>query len=186
MEPKQSLQRQSHDLTVSKTQSLQVSAENLAAELKLTALNAKTDLDEFLVTEFTRALVDLPAEAVRAAFRGWRDVSAFFPAISDIRQLAQLWVRRQAEAREEVEQAQRRQEVEAARERGELLEWPDVLKKFNDIVSREAAEKLENKGVMPEVPPNAEIVISSDRREMIRQQAEQMRAKFGTNHKQTD
>ena len=165
----QGLVRQSQDLTVSKTQSLQVSAANLAAELKLTALNAKTDVDEFLVSEFTRALVDLPAEAVQAAFRGWRDVSPFFPAISDIRELCLLWVRRNAEEQLDAAVKQERAELEAARERGEIIQWHEVIEKFAAICERGTAEKLAEK-VMPEVPPNAEIVITDDRREMIRQQ----------------
>lgn len=141
-------------------------------------MNAKTELDEFLVAEFSRALLDFPPEAIETAFRNWRDVSPYFPAISNIRELCILWVRHFGEDREMEERAQRQREAEAARERGELLEWSDVLEKFAEIVERATAEKLATKK-MPEVPRNAEIVIDPDRREMLRQQAIAVKAKYG-------
>jgi hypothetical protein len=132
----QSLQPQSHALSVSKTASLQVSAPILAAELKLTALNAKTDLDEFLVTEFSRALLDLPAEAIQASFRAWRNISQFFPAICDIRQGALVYMRTQAEIREEQERAKRRKDEEQARSTGELVDFADIKQRLADIAAK--------------------------------------------------
>jgi hypothetical protein len=179
MEPNDKLIRQSSALSQTEASSLTLRETVLLSELDLTATNAKTVIEPRIGKEFLRALADLPAEAIEAGFRAWRDESPFFPAISDIRQHALLWLRRHREEQAEEAQARRRQEEAEARERGELIQWPDVLKKFNDIVSRDAAEKLENKAVMaPEVPPNAEIVISDDRREMIRQQIETIRARY--------
>lgn len=129
-------------------------------------------LEPRLNAEFARALSEFPAEAIESAFRNWRDISPFFPAISEIRELCLLWVRRTAEAREEAEQAQRRRELEAARERGELIEWPDMLKKFSEICERGTVEKLEKK--MPVVPPEPTEAEMQDRREMLRQQLQRL------------
>jgi len=126
-----------------------------------------------------RALAEFSAEAIQYAFREWRSTSAYFPAISNIRELCVTWRRLQREEREDAERLQRRAEVEQASERGELLEWPDVLKKFADICERVTVEKLADKTMPGEVPPNAEIVITQDRREMIRQQIEAIKARYG-------
>lgn len=110
-------------------------------ELDLTATNSKTIVEPRLSGEFLRVLAEFPAGAVEAAFRGWRDVSPFFPAISDIRDLAQLWVKRKREACEQERQAEERKQAESARERGELIDFSDILRKLNDTV-----------GKMPEPP----------------------------------
>lgn len=133
-------------------------------------------LSEDLNEEWLRVLSKFPSEAIESAFRAWRDVSPFFPAISEIRELCQGWVRIDAEVREEKERKVRQAEIEQARERGQLIEWPDVIKKFNDVVSRDAAAKLVNKAVMPGVPTR-EIVITQERREIIRQQIEALKAR---------
>lgn len=155
--------------------SLQPQEITLLKEIRLTAANAKIVPGAEISEEFLRVLSNFPAEAVEAAFRGWRDVSPFFPAVCDIRELANLWVRRKAEEREYAEQAQRREELEAARERGELIEWPQVLEKFADICARTQGDF---KKEIPPAPP-VETVITPDRREMIRQQTAAMRAKYG-------
>jgi hypothetical protein len=178
MEHNDKLARQSSAIVKSSIPSLQPQEIMLLREMRITALNAKVTLNEDLNEEFLRVLSRFSVGAIQAAFRGWRDVSGFFPPISDIRELCLLWERRQAEIREEEERRQRREQVEQARARGEILEWPDVIKKFNDIVSRDAADKLVDKAVMPEVPPNAEIVISDDRREIIRQQIESIKKRY--------
>lgn len=175
MEANNKLVPRSSAITPTSTASLKPQEITLLREMRLTAANAKIALSTELNEEFLRVLSDYPAEAVEAAFRGWRDVSQYFPPICDIRELANLWVRRKAEEREYAEQSQRREELEAARERGELIEWPHVLEKFADICARTQGDF--KKEIPPSPPP--EIIITPDRREMIRQQTAAMRAKYG-------
>ena len=178
METNDKLLRQSKELQPTEACSLTLPEKLLLSELDLTATNAKVALEPRIGKEFLRVLAEFPAEAIEAAFRGWREVSPFFPAISDIRELCVLWARRKAEEREYAEQAQWRQEVKAARERGELIEWPDVLRKFHDIVTREVAAKLET-GKQMSAEPLKDIEVTQERRELLRQQVEAVKARFG-------
>src|SRR4051812_27527174 len=130
MEENNKLTRQSRELSRTEASSLTLQERVLLLEMDLTATNAKVVLEPHLSSEFLRVLSSFPAEAIQAAFRGWRDVSPFFPSISDIRQLASHWVRRQAEIRADQEQAQRRREMEEARERGELVDFADIKKEL--------------------------------------------------------
>jgi hypothetical protein len=174
MEPNDKLVRRSSEMATTLAASLKPQEITLLREMRVTAANAKVTLVADLNEEFLRVLSEFPAEAVEVAFRGWRDVSPYFPAISDIRELCLLWVRRQAEAREEADRKRRREEIEAARGRGELIEWPDVVKQFADICTRTGGD-VEKK--IPEPPPR-EIVITPDRREMLRQQLQTVKAKY--------
>lgn len=106
--------------------------QSLLSELDLTATNSKTVLEPRLSAEFARVLADYPAEAIEAAFRGWRDVSPYFPAVSDIRQLCALWVQRKAEALQDEYQRLQQQELNAGRERGELIDFADIVKKLKE------------------------------------------------------
>lgn len=176
MEPNDKLLRQSRELQPTEACSLTLPEKLLLSELDLTATNAKVALEPRIGKEFLRVLAEFPPEAIEAAFRGWRDVSPFFPAISDIRELCMLWVRRTAEACEMEEQSRRRREVDAARERGELIEWPDVVKKFAEVCARQPVPGFVKK--MPEPPPQ-EIIITPERREILRQQAEKAKELYG-------
>lgn len=182
MESSDKLVRSNNELVATGKSLLTLQEQSLLSELDLTATNSKTVLEPRLGAEFARALADLTAEEIEAGFRAWRAESPFFPAISDIRQKAMQWRRDMRLEREEQEQAERRRQLEAARERGgEILEFSEVLQRFNDIVDREAAAKLETKASENDlgVPKNAEIVITQDRREIIRQQIETVLAKYG-------
>lgn len=147
----------------------------LLNELDLTATNSKTVMEPRLSAEFLRVLSDFPAEAVEYAFRAWRDESPFFPSVSEIRGLCQAWVRRKSEERELQERAEQRKEVAEARERGELVEWVDVVRKFKEI--SDAAKPEHFVKAMPEPP--REIVITPEKREIVRQQIEKAKAMYG-------
>lgn len=156
MDENKSLQRQSRELTASTKPSLEVSALTLAGELKLTAMNAKTDLDEQLVREFSRSLLDFDPECIREAFRAWRDESPFFPAVSDIRQLCRVWLRRKAEKELDAAIKQEKAKVEAARVRGDLIDFADIVKKLKDVAKMpESAQNGRKTGVVAqrEMPP---------------------------------
>ncbi len=81
-------------------------------------------------------LADFPAEAVESAFRAWRDVSPFFPAISDIRELAALWVRRRNEEIEAERRELERRTIHVARERGELVNFTDIVKELEAQIGK--------------------------------------------------
>lgn len=99
---------------------------SLLSELDLTATNSKTVLEPRLGAEFVRALVEFPAEAIEAAFRGWRDVSPYFPAISQIRELAQAWVKRQKEIADDNAALAEKQKIDTARQNGQLVDFADI------------------------------------------------------------
>lgn len=103
---------------------------SLLSELDLTATNSKTVLEPRIGAEFVRVLGNFPAPAIEAAFRGWRDVSPYFPAVSDIRALCLLWIKRTAEAEEYGCQVNERKQTDAARERGELVNFADIVKQL--------------------------------------------------------
>lgn len=171
------LLRQSNELTQTEPSSLTLRESTLLNELDLTATNAKAVIEPRIGKEFLRALAEFPAEAIEAAFRGWRDVSPFFPAISDIRELCAAWVRQQAQEQRETEQAQQQAEIDRARASGELIGWPEVLKKFSEIHGRDSAAKLLKK--MPEAP-RKEIIITPEQRAIALQQAETVKKLYGS------
>lgn len=156
MDPRQSLVRPSSALTVTGKHSLKPQEVTLLREMDLTAANAKVELTPELSGEWLRVLHQFPAEAVEAAFRGWRDVSPFFPAISEIRDLCGLYVRRVREMKEAQQKAEEKQTTEAARDRGELIDFTDIVKKLNETV-----------GKMPE-PPHIKRLRKSRQPEAVR------------------
>lgn len=133
METNDKLIRQSSALSPTGTSSLTLQETVLLSELDLTATNAKVALEPRIGKEFLRVLSNFPAEAIECAFRGWRDVSPFFPAISEIRELCMHWVRRQAEIKADEARAKEREQVEAARERGELINFAEMKAKLAEI-----------------------------------------------------
>ena len=124
------LARSKHELVGTVKSLAKLSELMLVSELDLTATNSKTVLEPRLSGEFLRVLSEFPAEAVEAAFRGWRDVSPFFPAVSDIRGLCEAWVRRKRELDEEIAKTAEQIKVEAAREAGELVDFADIKREL--------------------------------------------------------
>lgn len=136
MESNDKLVRSKQELAATGKFSLKLQEQSLLSELDLTATNSKTVLEPRLSAEFVRALSRYPAEAIEAAFRGWRDVSAFFPAISDIRQLCEHWVRRQAEIQADQEKQAQREQVEQARSAGELVDFGEIKQRLAEIAAK--------------------------------------------------
>jgi len=102
----------------------------LVNELDLTATNCKTILEPRLSAEFLRALSEFSAEAVESAFRGWRDVSPYFPAISDIRELCVVWCREKNAQEEAVRRAEEKKAMDEGRACGELIDFADIQRQL--------------------------------------------------------
>jgi hypothetical protein len=115
---------------------LQPQEVTLLREMDLTAANAKVDLPQELSKEWLRVFSVHPAEAIEAAFRKWREMSRFFPAISEMLELIQDWHRVKREEREEAERRHEKLRTEQARARGELIEFADI----RDLCRKVAAE----------------------------------------------
>lgn len=63
----------------------------LGKEMELTRQNSKVEVETGLAAEFYRVFAEEKPEAIQWAFRKWRDQSAFFPAISEIKSLLAEW-----------------------------------------------------------------------------------------------
>jgi hypothetical protein len=122
------LQPRQVGLSVAETQSLTPCEIVLAKELHLTRLNAKAEPDSALDSEFFRAFVGEPPEAVEWAFREWRNISPFWPAISDIRERIVRWKRDRQDEAEAKQRAVDAQESERARREGKLISWEQVVR----------------------------------------------------------
>lgn len=133
----------------------------LLNELDLTATNSKTVMEPRLSVEFLRALEKFPLECIEAAFRGWRDVSPYFPAISDIKELCQTWTRLQREETERLAREAERDKLEEKRAAGELVDFVDIKTELlkiaqfpaeptpRQVKQRAAIERLKRAEVSP-------------------------------------
>lgn len=155
MEPNNKLIKQSQGIVKTSTPSLQPQEITLLREMRLTAANAKIVLHQDLNEEFLRALCKYPSEAVESAFRAWRDVSPFFPAISDIRALCEVWCRRKRETDEAQRRAAERQESNVARERGELVDFADIVERLKDVCKMPERVPAQTRTVAMREPPLA-------------------------------
>ncbi len=135
MEEPGKLVRRLNDLSVANGISLTASQQALAVEMHLTALNAKSEQDSELIAEFDRVFSAEPPDAVRWAFRIWRQESPFFPTISDIAALVRSWHKTIQESQENERRLQEKLRTEAARARGELVEFSDL----KDLLRKAAA-----------------------------------------------
>ena len=127
-------------LSVSGKTSLQVSdstnsapKKTLAVQMALTALNAKSDLDDELSAEFYRVFSHEPPQAIQWAFQAWREKSPFFPAVSDIRKLLAEWHRG---ARERLELESRMEEkflLEERRNQGQLVDFQEAARQLRKV-----------------------------------------------------
>lgn len=132
----QSLQRQPSDLTAASKTFLKESQQMLAVELHLTSLNAKTEPEPELVSEFSRVLSEEPHEAIQWAFREWRNRSGFFPALHEIRGLIARWHQDRWLETERLRQTRERRELDKARGRGELIDFADLKQQLAEVVSQ--------------------------------------------------
>lgn len=112
---------------------LTASQQTLAVQMQVTALNAKTELASELSAEFDRAFSSEPPEAIAYAFRVWRDISPFFPAIFNIRQEISAWHRIDEDLARQRQEKAESEKIKKARASGKLVSYTDVLKKFKEI-----------------------------------------------------
>lgn len=105
----------------------------LGVQMHLTALNAKSEPEEELVSEFDRALSKEPPAAIEWAFVAWRDRSPFFPAISDIRKLLNEWRRAERERQELESQMEEKFLLEERRRQGQVPNFADVVKQLQAV-----------------------------------------------------
>ena len=136
---------QPNDLSTTSRQLLTPSQQTLAVEMHLTALNAKISLDSVLVKEFRYVFDSETPDAIRWAWREWRDRSPYFPALAEIRSLHADWHRRQREAAREVEQAVEREQLEEARKSGKLADTAELKVKLAQIASAKGMPEHERK-----------------------------------------
>lgn len=129
-EPNDKLVRSNTGLAGTVRSLLTLQEQSLLSELDLTATNCKTILEPRLSAEFLRALSEFPPGAVEAAFRGWRDVSPYFPTISDIRELCVVWCREKRARDEAARQAEERKTANDGRARGELIDFADIQRQL--------------------------------------------------------
>ena len=110
---------------------------------------------------------------IQWALRAHRDSSQFFPSIAEIRVLVN---RRRSELREAAEAEQERvlrAELAQARANGKLLDFADVKQKIMEI----AAAKQMEPPVKSTPKPFTTLEFTEDRREALRHQAEELKAK---------
>ena len=114
--------------------------ETLRRELKLTAQNARTPCDQFLAKEFRRRFEQEPAAAIEYAFERHRDRSAFFPAISQIKDGIQEWKADQRRIREELAAKQLRQQKKEHPEN--FVSYAEILSTVREVVERMETPQL--------------------------------------------
>lgn len=115
--------------------SLKASSQTIAVQIHLTALDAKSEPEPALVAEFDDVLSGEPPEAIKWAFRTWRDQSKYFPAISEIRKLIERWHREQRETAEAEKRRAEREAIDRARREGKLIDFVDVVRQMNQVVA---------------------------------------------------
>lgn len=106
----------------------------LGVQMHLTALNAKSEPEKELVSEFDRVFSRESPEAIRWAFEVWRDRSPFFPAVCEIRALVIEFKRRQREQSELNARLDDRFLLEERRKQGQVPDFPAVLQQLREAV----------------------------------------------------
>lgn len=146
MEPNQSLQPQKNALSVSSGISLTVSQQTLAVQIHLTALNAKSQPEPELISEFDRVFSQYDASALEWAFTAWRRQSQFFPPICEILKLLRDWKRGQEEQRAIRARLHEKFVLEEGRKQGQVPEFHEVLETMAKLCEQmtmpEAVKKL--------------------------------------------
>jgi len=176
MEENRKLVRRQSEMTTTLAALLGPQEVTLLRELRITATNSKSELTDDVNAEWLRVLSKHPAEAIESAFRGWRDVSPFMPAISEILSLIAVWY----QAMEAAERVKERECMAQARARGELIDFADIKDMLRKIAEKAGpvpsiAEMAKAIPEMPahEFPPKAEL----ERRR--NEQLEKVREKYG-------
>src|SRR5689334_17679298 len=94
------IQRRQNGLSVASGTSLTASSQMLGVQMHLTALNAKSEPEAELVSEFDRIFSRESPDAIQWAFQTWREKSPFFPAVSEMIALVKEFKRGQREQAE--------------------------------------------------------------------------------------
>lgn len=100
--------------------------------MDITAALTKTVPERCVVDEFVRVLIverQESPEAIRWAFRRWREESGFFPTPFDILTRLKIWHREQRAAQEELERQQARENKRMGLEQLRDILAPFVQKK---------------------------------------------------------
>jgi len=129
------LQRRQNALSALGRISLKASSQTIAVQMHLTALNAKSEPDPALVAEFDDVFAEESPDAIKWAFRIWRDQSSFFPAISDIRKLVESWHREKREIAEAENRRAERKAEEQARREGKLVGITDIQTQLRAVMA---------------------------------------------------
>jgi hypothetical protein len=138
------LQRRQNALSVASETSLTASSQMLGLQMHLTALNAKSEPEAELVSEFDRVFSKEPPEAIQWAFGVWREKSPFFPAIANVRSLVNEWRRGQREQAALRAQLDEKFLLEEGRKRGDVLDFGEtvkLLKQVADDAKPDSAER---------------------------------------------
>jgi hypothetical protein len=141
MDLEKELQKQSNEAIDSKQAWLTPLDAAIVKELLLCGQNSKTEIPPELQGEFLRVFEGTEPPCIVWAFRQWRLISAYMPAIANIAELVERRYRIEHEEAEQKKTLKERAKVGAARARGELADFTDILKQLNDQVGR-----------MPEAP----------------------------------
>lgn len=104
--------------------------------MHLTALNAKSEPESELVSEFSWQFAGEDPELIQSAFRAHRQESKFFPAISEIAELIAAEKKRRREAADLEAQRLERARTAQARAEGKLIDFASIRKLIADTVKR--------------------------------------------------
>lgn len=115
----------------------------LGVQMHLTALNAKAEPEAVLVAEFDRVFSREDPEAIQWAFRVWREESAFFPPVSEIRRLVNAYKRGQREQRELKERLEDRFLLEERRKQGQEPAPGELFEQLRSVVETAKPEHME-------------------------------------------
>ena len=102
--------------------------------MHLTALNAKSELEPELVSEFAREFDSEPPEAIAWVFQEQRKLSNFFPSIRDIGLLLNRWHKRTWMEQDMKQRLEEQRRIKQARADGKLLDFSEVMQELRASV----------------------------------------------------
>ena len=108
----------------------------LAVEMHLCSLDAKSEPESELVSEFDREFAREHLEILQSAFREHRRQSKFFPTISEIGDLIRAEKRYRREVSEAQQHRQERIELERARAAGQLVGITEIRAALLEVAKK--------------------------------------------------
>lgn len=115
----------------------------LGVQMHLTALNAKSEPEAELVSEFDRIFSRESPDAIQWAFQTWREKSPFFPAVSEMIALIKEFKRGQREQAELKARLDEQFLLEERRRQGQVPDFSEVVKELKVIAERVQPEWAE-------------------------------------------